>query len=196
MKREVFLLDFQDSFVHNIRVSLEQKKIKVHVIEYDHVTSFFREIEKSKEKVCLVYGPGPGHPEDYAFLFPLIKPLFKKNNFFHLGICLGHQILWSLKNYPVTVSPFPIHGSSVNFTIPAWPNFFAKELWGKKMQVQRYNSLQVIDTKNESHFAKERGHILAGYFERGITFQFHPESVGTTHADYIFSSLCHLLDRF
>jgi anthranilate/para-aminobenzoate synthase component II len=81
----------------------------------------------------------------------------------------------------------------VSFIIPDWKEYFTPEDIGRTVMVQRYHSLEVVVLeKNSKTFALKGEECFAGRFPSGITFQFHPESVGTSCQDIFFG----VIERF
>jgi anthranilate synthase component II len=192
MNEDVIILDFFDSFTYNIANEVAQRGLSVSV--HQNPYKVFSELLKTRKKKILVLGPGPGHPDDYHDIFPLIKKLFQNKHLHFLGVCLGHQIIWRIKGDKVVKSENPIHGRAVPFKIPPWKEFFDKPDWGHETMVQRYNSLTVIPAeKNIKDFSFSAGEVMAGKFERGLTYQFHPESVGTINSKIFFEPLKKIL---
>jgi carbamoylphosphate synthase small subunit len=93
--KDVILLDFNDSFTYNVASELYTLGIKTEVIPLDEIPEKLRDLIECDQKKVIIYGPGPGHPDDYKNLFHLIKRALKKTNLYHVGICLGHQSLIS-----------------------------------------------------------------------------------------------------
>lgn len=185
MNLEVLIIDFFDSFTYNIAAEIHKLGFKFTVIESS--LEVFKKIEHIKEKKIILLGPGPGHPDDYKEIYPYIKKNLAKKNLFFFGICLGHQILWRIHGYNITNSSQPLHGKAVPFKIPPWKNYFDQRDWGRSCKVQRYNSLTVRPKKgNLEKFALCNGEIMAGQWERGLTYQFHPESIGTEIPEIFF----------
>ncbi len=194
MKEEVIIIDFLDSFTYNIAAEVGKKGFNFKVFENSLMV--FKKLEKIKEKKVIILGPGPGHPDEYQEIFPIIQRLLKKKNLFFLGICLGHQILWRVQGEQVVKSKKPIHGMAVPFIIPPWEDLFKKRIWGIETMVQRYNSLTVKPSrKNRNNFSLSGGEVMAGRFERGLTYQFHPESIGTDNPDLFFEPLKKILTK-
>jgi anthranilate/para-aminobenzoate synthase component II len=194
MKEDVIIIDFLDSFTYNI--AAEVGKIGFDLKVFENSISVFKKLEKIKEKKVLILGPGPGHPDEYQKVFPIIKRLLKKKNLFFLGICLGHQILWRIQGEQVVKSKKPIHGMAVPFIIPPWEDIFKKRNWGMETMVQRYNSLTVKPSRrNKNNFSFSGGEVMAGRFERGLTYQFHPESIGTDNPYLFFEPLKKILTK-
>jgi len=189
-KGDVLLLDFNDSFTYNVASELLKIGIKTLVIPKPEIKKYLRKVIEKNKKTIIVYGPGPGHPDEYDEFFPLILKAIKRPYIYSMGICLGHQLLWRAQGYQVISSQTPIHGQQMEFEIPHWEEF-DPFLWGKKVNVQRYNSLVV---KGEGiKFSYHEGEVMAGRFERGVSFQFHPESVGTKDPTIFFKSIKNFL---
>lgn len=188
-------MDFEDSFSYNIIGEFFSLDIRPHVVNKKDIVHFLKNIDKEKahKKICLIYGPGPGHPRDYQDEFILIKKVLKRSNIFHVGICLGHQLLLMAMGHEVIKSSLPTHGQKVQLKIPQWEHVFCSDDRGKNIWVQRYNSLVV--KRNEKingpkHFwYDEQNEIMASYWDFGLTYQFHPESIGTDSPKTFFAPI-------
>lgn len=195
----VFLIDFYDSFTHNISEILFSMGEDIEVIPWDNLEGSLALILAGDQKKVVIYGPGPGKPDDYSKIFPFIKKIELEENIFQLGICLGHQILWQLKGHNIVKCLIPVHGQSEEISIPSWEGVFSARDWGKLTFVQRYNSL-VVEAKNSisedhdsEHFSFQNGEVIMGRFCRGLTYQFHPESIGTSCPKIFFNPVGHFL---
>lgn len=176
MKTALFI-DFEDSFSFNVVQELTEIGLKVEVIKWTD----FKTVTNHD---LLVLGPGPGHPDDYQNIYQMItnwqnagKKIF--------GVCLGHQILWRLKGLEVVKSAHPLHGQKIKLNLTQewqeWLNLPA-ETW-----VQRYNSLAVMDGRSDGiEKVVENGEIVMSRGPEFISYQFHPESVGTKCRDSFF----------
>lgn len=193
----VTVLNFNDSFVYNIATEIYKLGISVQVVSIQDAVSFLELLNdlsdgKSDFKHVVIYGPGPGKPTDYQFIESAIMPLLGKKNVLNMGICLGHQILWGLNGISVKPSRNPIHGQGIKITIPSWKDVFAAKFWGSQQVVQRYNSLVLDveeDTENSSYMCFTDDECVAGVFPGGVTWQFHPESVGTSCPNIFFECI-------
>lgn len=180
-------IDFDDSFTFNVIQELTEVGFQVSVVHW-------KDYENNPEEGLLVLGPGPGHPDDYQQIFPLIqtwieneRPLF--------GVCLGHQIFWRIQGEEVLRSKMPIHGQKIKLELtPAW-----KEWLGVKgeVYVQRYNSLAVLGQSaiRNPYFQNfiQDDEILITKTPHVITYQFHPESIGTTYRKEFMSPVCSIV---
>jgi anthranilate/para-aminobenzoate synthase component II len=165
------------------------------VIELKDIKRFLTNFE-AKNKSLFIHGPGPGHPDEYSYLFNSISDSFKFPHTFHIGVCLGHQIFCSLWGGKVGASKFPLHGQRVQIRIPEW-DIFDSFYFGKPIEVQRYNSLALAKSQLKSliHAPKDikyylfQNELLMTSFQNGLTYQFHPESVGTSYRSLFFKPL-------
>ena len=181
--KKALLVDFDDSFTHNIVQELVVAGFKVDLIHW-------LDFESLPDTDLLVLGPGPGQPDDYQRIFSLIEEWLKlKKPLF--GVCLGHQLYWRILGEPVYPSKEPLHGQKVKLELtPEWREWLnlPQEVW-----VQRYNSLSVF-AQSSTHYPHLRNfivndEILITRGEKLLTYQFHPESMGTSFRQRFFGPL-------
>lgn len=184
MKNKATFIDFDDSFSYNVVQELTEIGFETTVINW-------KDFEVLPSGGLLVLGPGPGHPDDYQRIFPLVREwLDGKKPFF--GVCLGHQIFWRIQGEDVVRSKIPLHGQKISLDLNAdWREWLAiKE---KNIFVQRYNSLTVIaDAQIRNPIFKsfiQDDEILITRGEQVVTYQFHPESLGTSYREAFFRPL-------
>lgn len=182
MKTALFI-DFDDSFSWNVVQELEFAGFEVKVLHW-------MDLENDPAGDLLVLGPGPGHPDDYQRIFPVIEEwLANRKPFF--GLCLGHQIFWRLRGESVFRAKEPLHGMPVTLSLNEdWQKFL--RLPGA-VKVQRYNSLtvgeEVISRYPDSQGLFSEGELMASRGKNFLTYQFHPESVGTSFRQAFFRPL-------
>lgn len=170
MSDKILIVDFEDSFTFNIANVLYPYEARVSVVSHrDFFQKLFPELLRSTQKYAVVLGPGPGHPDDYEKYYSYIRKLMENPQCYLMGICLGHQILGKIEGHEVRRSQHPMHGQTVEV------NFR-----GRMIRVQRYNSLAVYIDGIESEIVE---------FKHGISYQFHPESIGTHENDIFFNDL-------
>lgn len=171
---KALFIDFEDSFSYNVVQEMTDAGFTVDVLNW---RDFF---EVPKEFDLLVFGPGPGHPDEYRSLFGSLKfYLSLKRPFF--GVCLGHQIFWRLQGEEVLRSKNPVHGQKVKLELnPEWQSWLG--ISEREVFVQRYNSLTVFAGTSDPQYRNLilDEEIMATRGEKILTYQFHPESVGTT----------------
>lgn len=168
---DAWLVDFDDSFTHNVAAELLLAGIPTQVIAW-------KKISAERYPHLVVLGPGPGHPDEYHFNAYLHRWLSAGTRV--MGVCLGHQLIARHLGLPVERSLHPMHGQVISPSIPKdWEKFIG--LRGK-IHLQRYNSLAVPAQKLPPGWQgwEHDGEWIALRGPRVISYQFHPESVGTS----------------
>ena len=180
MKTALFV-DFEDSFSFNVVQELTEAGFLVDVIKWF-------DLNRSDDYDLLVLGPGPGHPDDYANIYSIVRErLTSQKKIF--GVCLGHQMIWSIKGCKIGGACLPLHGQRARFFLnESWQNWLGlpQEIW-----VQRYNSLAVkVDEVNfEGDALVVDGELMMYRDQSVISYQFHPESMGTNCRQSFFRPL-------
>lgn len=182
----IYLCDFEDSFTYNIYADLKEQNLPVTIIPFKEIYQFLQTKITSKTKEIIILGPGPGHPEEYNFIVSTIKSLLVRKNLMLVGICLGHQLIWQARGFACHHSSTPVHGQVQKIN-----------LFGKDLKVQRYNSLAIKLNTEQINQLQQEGHnltlvnseLFASEFENVLTYQFHPESVGTTCPNLLYSPI-------
>ena len=170
MLDKILIIDFEDSFTYNIASTLFPFEQSVRVVEHrDFFNSLISDYISSTGRHGIILGPGPGHPNEYRTYFKAISRLRKSSNLYVMGICLGHQIMGLIDGKIIKSAREQIHGQAVELKINA-----------RTVQVQRYNSLAVYENDIEIDYRA---------FPRGVSYQFHPESVGTKANELFFKDL-------
>lgn len=172
---DIILVDFEDSFTYNVAGELYEISRSLKVISYKEMSS---DILSRSDPQVLVLGPGPGHPDEYSeSIRDWVDVASERENIFLLGICLGHQLLLARRGFKLQRAARPIHGEGREV-----------ELFdGIKNEVQFYNSLFAVgcDPLVET-IHNQDGEVLAARWPRHLTYQFHPESVGTNYPSLFF----------
>ncbi|MFL5784551.1 MAG: aminodeoxychorismate/anthranilate synthase component II [Bacteriovoracaceae bacterium] len=176
-------IDFDDSFAWNVVQELNSSGFDVNV-------QHWMDFESLPEADLLVLGPGPGHPDDYQRIFFLIEEwLSEERPFF--GLCLGHQIFWRLRGENVYRSKEPLHGQRIDLNLTQdWQEWLHLP---PVVKVQRYNSLSVpeeaLARNPDLKGLISEGEIMITRGKKILTYQFHPESVGTSFRHAYFRPL-------
>lgn len=174
MLDKIIIIDFEDSFTHNIASVLFPYEKSVKVISHqEFFSSLAEDFINSKERHALILGPGPGHPIEHEKYFKQIERFRGLSHFYVMGICLGHQMLGLIDGKTVKKAQEQIHGQTIFI-----------EFDGVERAVQRYNSLAVYENGSEVNIRR---------FDRGISYQFHPESVGTDSNPLYFKELLNFI---
>lgn len=200
----ITIIDFNDSFTYNIYsdLLLFSKKIspktplEIKVLNYTELGSYLNRLESiDNNKEVFILGPGPGAPCDYeSFSFQIAK-LLSLDNTFIFGICLGHQMLWKQFGFEISRSHYIIHGGTTELLVDK--SFYPNMKKDRTVTVQRYNSLSVKINKSQLESLKSSGwklvmdidEIYASYNENILTYQFHPESIGTREKELLFQPI-------
>lgn len=159
-------------------------KIEISVCHWSEVNSIYW-----REPLVIILGPGPGHPNEYGTLKPFIQNCLENPDVFVIGVCLGHQLIWQYLGHSINLSSHLVHGQQEEICIPNWNDLFPKSFHDQTALVQRYNSLAVIPSgpfESDQKTLLKRGEIMIGSFSGGVSYQFHPESVGTSCPEAFF----------
>ncbi|MGB0454784.1 MAG: aminodeoxychorismate/anthranilate synthase component II [Bacteriovoracaceae bacterium] len=177
-------LDFHDSFSWNVIDLFSKNHFKLSRHSYKDIQNV---VDSKSAPELIVLGPGPGHPNDYFEVIDHLRPLFEQGRTFFVGVCLGHQILGILSGGKVVSSKEPMHGCSVEVSKTDFFNFAGSSFPQRKFNneallVQRYNSLVLHSDEDpkKSYLYDKNGEILAIKGQNFLSYQFHPESVGSS----------------
>ena len=175
MDIETLFIDFDDSFSLNICGDLHSLKVSFKIVNFKDVEEIIIDPQCNYN---IILGPGPGHPLEYEKVINFIRPMIENNNIFFMGICLGHQIISHLLGGDLFYLPKPVHGQSI--PLPKVQYFKNLDV----QSVQYYNSLAIKEDLNNNavETISQRGQIISLRRENLITYQFHPESVGTDNS--------------
>ena len=185
---KISLIDFNDSFSHNILSCLYEMNLGCDLVNYKNIDHSLT----SHNVNIIILGPGPGHPRDYNFLLaPWLKKWLSNSSVHILGICLGHQIILDFLGFKLYKRISPSHGISKKILIPEWNDYFNLSEQSQIIKVQEYNSLFVRPSKSHSNISVDYisidDEIVMAKNDRFISYQFHPESIGTENSDLFFN---------
>lgn len=199
LESNIYILDFNDSFTYNLLSELKiiDSTLSIKVIPLTKIKNFLSEVATTIVRCGIILGPGPGRPEDYSFIYHELAKIQLNRNIFVLGVCLGHQLILNSQGFRVTKAKKAIHGQAQQYDLP---KDLALEIGcPTKISVQRYNSLAVIENTKlqlnlkKTQFFSSNGEVIIYLGERILTYQFHPESIGTTCPKYFFMRLVNFL---
>ncbi len=177
-----WLVDFEDSFTHNVAAEFLAAGLSCQVVPWRLLPA----PGVAPAPDLLVWGPGPGHPDDYGML-PTMRAWWEHGTPM-AGVCLGHQLMARMLGLPVGPSRERKHGERVEYEAPA--SWRSRGL-PARFRAQRYNSLAVpalplpVGWEGWAH----DGEWVGLLHERAMTYQFHPESVGTSCPGPLFRAL-------
>ena len=183
---QVWLIDFEDSFTYNVAAEIERLGLKCEVLPWTTLRGQVRSQESDLPQL-IVLGPGPGHPDEYG-VGPRLATWWT-TGVPMAGICLGHQLIGRMLGLQVERSKNPMHGEKVGLAVPKdWRSLGLPA----QIEVQRYNSLAVQasqDLPEGWSGWREDGEYIGFKHLRAISYQFHPESVGTSCPRELFRPL-------
>lgn len=182
-KEKLLLIDFRDSFVHNLRGLIESFFSDVSLLDYSVVTE-----SNLNSFDIIVLGPGPGHTTDYNEIVERLRNIVGKVPL--LGICLGHQILAELNDLNCMILEEPLHAKA--FSLPNCSTFLGLN----NLTAQFYNSWSVLPNKEnwqDRELVTDLGMVVALRGPNYLGVQFHPESVGTNCPKAVFEKMLSLL---
>ena len=199
----LYLFDFEDSFTFNIFGQLKTHLPKHNIVvisKADHLTHL-RQLSIEEENFVVILGPGPGHPEQYREYHEVLHRLLRNPGAYMMGICLGHQILWESFGAKIRLCETPIHGQTKSYSLS--DDFGQYFTHPNSLVVQHYNSLYVqYDEESENYLSQlrtksilhiERNETVLAFAQNFASFQFHPESIGTTCPEYFFKPITDFL---
>ncbi|GAA6183822.1 MULTISPECIES: aminodeoxychorismate/anthranilate synthase component II [Alteromonadaceae] len=182
----VFLLDNYDSFTYNLVDELRGMGMEL-IIYRNSVSAqmIYSQMQQKAEnsEVLLLLSPGPGEPSQAGCLLELIELV--KGQFPVLGICLGHQAIVKSYGGKVIRAEQVMHGKASYIQHDNSALFCGL---ANPLPVARYHSLVVSDIPKELNvIANFEGIPMCVYHpaDRMLGFQFHPESILTSHGSQL-----------
>ncbi|ATZ94459.1 anthranilate synthase component II [Dickeya fangzhongdai] len=176
---DILLLDNIDSFTYNLVDQLRASDHNVVVYRNQLPADVIIDRLQQMEKPVLMLSPGPGTPSEAGCMPALLQRL--RGQLPIIGICLGHQAIVEAYGGHVGQAGEILHGkaSSIEHDGQAMFNGLPNPL-----PVARYHSLVGSDIPAELVInASFNGMVMAVRHDehRVCGFQFHPESILTTH---------------
>ncbi|GAA0852868.1 aminodeoxychorismate/anthranilate synthase component II [Aliiglaciecola litoralis] len=185
---KVFLLDNFDSFTYNLVDELRGLGLEL-VIYRNSVDAqkIFQRMQAAAKshQVLLLLSPGPGTPSDAGSLLPLLELV--KGQFPVLGICLGHQAIVKSYGGDVVRANEVMHGKA------SYINHNGSSLFDNlpnPLPVARYHSLVASNTPAELQIIAQYQTVPMAVYHQDdnmLGFQFHPESILTSHGSQLLS---------
>ncbi len=176
---DILLLDNIDSFTYNL---VDQLRASGHnVVIYRNQVPVDTIIARLKtlEKPVLMLSPGPGTPAQAGCMPALLTQL--RGRLPIIGVCLGHQAIVEAYGGHVGQAGEILHGKASSIEHDGQAMFQGLP---NPLPVARYHSLVGSQVPDEltvnAHF---NGMVMAVRHDadRVCGFQFHPESILTTH---------------
>lgn len=189
----VFLLDNFDSFTYNLVDELRSLGLELFVYRNSVPAEFI--LQKMHEQasqltpegqpkhVMLMLSPGPGNPSQAGCMLNLLSLV--KGQFAVLGICLGHQAIVESYGGDIVRANQVMHGKS-SLIKHDGQDMFAN--LPQPLPVARYHSLMADNMPAELSVLADFNGIpmaVAHRQDRMLGFQFHPESILTSHGSQL-----------
>ncbi|QTF08341.1 C26 family cysteine hydrolase domain-containing family [Brenneria izadpanahii] len=176
---DILLLDNIDSFTYNLVDQLRASGHQV-VIYRNHLPAdAIIDHLKKMERPVLMLSPGPGAPAEAGCMPELLQRL--RGQLPIIGICLGHQAIVEAYGGHVGQAGEILHGKASNIDHDGLAMFAGLP---HPLPVARYHSLVGSDIPAEltvnAHF-NDMVMAVRHDADRVYGFQFHPESILTTH---------------
>jgi len=195
---KIIFIDNQDSFSYNLVEELKRLAYPVDVyrntVAPDYIISKIEEAQRNNLQPLLFLSPGPGKPEGSPCMMALLKKCVGRIPI--IGVCLGHQAIAQHLGGTVAIAGETVHGKSSEISLNQHPIF---DNLGNVLRVARYHSLVVEDLPDELKvIASFNGLTMAVINEsvKVLGFQFHPESILTTHGAMLLKqSLEYLFEK-
>ena len=186
--RKILLVDYQDSFVHNLAAYLRYSGADV-------VTLRAGFSENKLDEICpdlVLLSPGPGSPADFH-MTELIERLDKRELPI-FGVCLGHQGLGQYFGARLAQLPIPVHGketivkNSGRSILQGLPERFAVGRY-HSLYLERENfpeNLEILAQTEVDSASLDPFPVVMAFAHKtrpiaGV--QFHPESIMTLKND-------------
>ncbi|MBL4631635.1 MAG: aminodeoxychorismate/anthranilate synthase component II [Paraglaciecola sp.] len=189
----VFLLDNFDSFTYNLEDELGTLGLELIVYRNSGsaeiiLQKMHHEAQKTDKnghtkQVMLMLSPGPGSPSQAGSMLALLDLV--KGQFPVLGICLGHQAIVESYGGNIIHASKVMHGKS-SLIEHCGDKMFAN--MPQPLPVARYHSLMASNIPDELTVLANFADIpmaVAHIEDRMLGFQFHPESILTSHGSQL-----------
>lgn len=176
---DILLLDNIDSFTYNLVDQLRASGHNVVVYRNQLPADVIIDRLQQMEKPVLMLSPGPGTPSEAGCMPALLQRL--RGQLPIIGICLGHQAIVEAYGGHVGQAGEILHGKASSIEHDGQAMFSGLP---NPLPVARYHSLVGSDIPAELVInASFNGMVMAVRHDehRVCGFQFHPESILTTH---------------
>ena len=186
------MIDNYDSFVYNLKASLQELGRDILVRRSDELT--LDDIQAMQPQ-GIILSPGPKRPWDAQLCVDTVRRFGGKVPL--LGVCLGHQVLGHCAGAVVEKGVRPMHGKVTRVRHNGTGLFAGLP---REFNVTRYHSLVVRqDTLPEDYQVDcmaEDGAVM-GLSHRTLPLfgvQFHPEAVLTEYGHELLENFCRMAE--
>lgn len=191
--RRILLVDFEDSFVHNLADYFRQTGAIVSTYRHGEALD---QLERDRPDL-LVLSPGPGRPADFGMGGIIDSALRRGLPIF--GVCLGLQGLVEHFGGELAQLAIPVHGKASDIALDAGSRLFADV--PERLLVGRYHSLHARLDAFPAELAvvgRTSDGIVMAVEHRTLPIaavQFHPESILSARADGGLGLLAQVVGR-
>lgn len=192
---QTLIIDYYDSFTYNLYQLIAEIQGTEPIVLYHDAKELAALNPNYYDQIIL--SPGPGHPDNPSD-FGIGKWIIQNSPKPLLGICLGHQGIFSVFGGKVECAPIPVHGllstiSHLNDPLYACiPN---------QLQVMRYHSLLctgIVPAELEIT-AWTQDKLIMGLRHRSRPIwgiQYHPESIAGEYGKQLLINFTQLTREF
>ncbi|TDR93613.1 anthranilate synthase component I [Enterovirga rhinocerotis] len=191
--RRVLLIDFEDSFVHNLADYLRQTGAQVHTFRH---TDAIPALDRMRPDL-VVLSPGPGCPADFDI--SRVVSAVRERNLPIFGVCLGLQGLVEHFGGALDQLAVPVHGKASEITLDPDSRIFGG--LPERLLVGRYHSLHARDgtvPKDIRVVARTDDGVVMAIEHESLPIaavQFHPESILSARGDGGMLLLARVVER-
>ena len=181
---QIIMIDNYDSFTYNLVDQFRQLDLEVIIFRNDTpIEKIFTKQRLTDNRCIVVISPGPGNPNSAGNSLEIINKFAGKLPI--LGICLGHQSIVQSFGGKIGSASEIVHGKADQIETSEHPVFKSQNNY---FQAARYHSLtatkvpenlDIIATTNGKRSKEVMA--VAHKTQKILGFQFHPESILTTH---------------
>ena len=178
--KRVFLVDYEDSFVHTLANYLRQTGADVSTVRTGFSRSRLTDLVDAYDPDLVFLSPGPGQPSDFDVALAIDVALERALPVF--GVCLGLQGIVEYFGGTLGELPYPMHGKESRVIVRGGELF---EGFPPSFTVGRYHSLYAERERlplDLSVTAESDDGIVMAVEHRTLpvaAVQFHPESIMT-----------------
>lgn len=183
----IIFIDNFDSFSYNLVDQFRSLGHKVTIYRNTISIETLKRTAIELENAVFVLSPGPGVPSDAGVMPELINTF--KGQVPIIGICLGHQAIVEAYGGKVIGADNIVHGK---VSMMHHNNHACYQSLPSPFAIARYHSLVATDIPEQLNVTAEvEGLVMsvANDKDKMCGFQFHPESIMTTHGAKLLANV-------